>query len=242
MPISCGGPCSASAWTPKDLDDALQEVFVVVQKKLAAFRGDARTHDLALRHCAPRLAAPFGAALHRKPRRTQPRSPDVGRTTDPEGDPEALAIQRRRAPAARRGSRRHGSGEARGARDGRSRAHGNGRNRRRARDPARNRVLAPPRRARPVCASGRIAIGAEGRRMNEPRFWPDGDDAPPERRAASVVRRSAASARWRGTASARADGCSRSRRCRWPRGCCSGFRTSRSVRCSGRGERRSGGE
>ena len=75
-----------------DLDDAMQEVFVVVHKKLGSFRGDARITTW-LYGIALRVSLAFRRRAHR--RREEPAAePHFGQTTDPERDPEALAIQR----------------------------------------------------------------------------------------------------------------------------------------------------
>jgi RNA polymerase sigma-70 factor (ECF subfamily) len=75
-----------------DLDDAMQEVFVVVHKKLGAFRRDARITTW-LYGISLRVAVALRRRAHR--RHEEPAAePEAGKATDPERDPEALAIQR----------------------------------------------------------------------------------------------------------------------------------------------------
>jgi RNA polymerase sigma-70 factor (ECF subfamily) len=76
----------------EDLDDAMQEVFVVVHKKLASFRGAARITTW-LYGIALRVALAYRRRAHRK--HEEPSAePQAGLATEPEGNPEALAIQR----------------------------------------------------------------------------------------------------------------------------------------------------
>jgi RNA polymerase sigma-70 factor (ECF subfamily) len=76
----------------EELDDALQDVFVVVHKKLATFRGDARLttwlYAIALRvaHTARRRAGRRPTAVE-----SEDAALDV---VDPRGDPEADAVER----------------------------------------------------------------------------------------------------------------------------------------------------
>jgi RNA polymerase sigma-70 factor, ECF subfamily len=75
-----------------DLDDALQEVFVVVHKKLATFRGDARLTTW-LYAISLRVAHTTRRRRRRLPEAVDPDASELA-IVDPKGDPEAQALER----------------------------------------------------------------------------------------------------------------------------------------------------
>jgi RNA polymerase sigma-70 factor, ECF subfamily len=75
---------------PADLEDALQDTFVVVNRKLHTFDGSSRMSTWLFGVCI-RVAAAYRRRAHRR-REQSVETPDLG--TDPSSDPESAAIER----------------------------------------------------------------------------------------------------------------------------------------------------